>query len=267
LIAATVVLAPPPAKQIPLDNGMGGPVESLPPPPPLPLTRVVDSESADTDIDNADSDGADAPDDLVTDAWADLLDPAAADAVQRCDFRIGKGQSFYEALTALGAGHEEVVAVVRTAKPFRNLSKVKRGDRFWAELHADGGLQLLGFDLDFESYVEYVRVGDGYEMRQGAYPVERRISGVSGVVTVSLYESLASQGAPQALAPKLNDILGWEIDFARDVRVGDTYRLIYEEIWREGQFLRTGPILAAEYVNRDEPHRVFRFAMPDGRPG
>ena len=110
-------------------------------------------------------------------------------------------------------------------------------------------------------------VGDDYEMRQGAYPVEHRITGVSGVISNSLYQSLSRQGAPLALAAKLNDILGWELDFGRDLRKGDTYRLIYEEIWRDGEFLRTGPILAAEYVNRNNIHRAYRFAMPDGRPG
>jgi len=255
---------------------MGGPVETFPTASPLPMTRVTPPKSltdktADTALATVSANGVVGLAGNLTEDWAGGLIvgvDTAADVIRRCDLSIGKKcPSFYEALAAAGAGHEDIVKLVRTAKPFRNLSKVKRGDTFWAELHSDGGIRLLGFDLDEESYVEYVRVGDDYEMRQGAYPVEHRITGVSGVISHSLYQSLGRQDAPLTLAAKLNDILGWEIDFGRDLRKGDTYRLIYEEIWRDGEFLRTGPILAAEYVNRNNIHRAYRFAMPDGRPG
>ncbi len=210
---------------------MGGPVETFPTASPLPMTRVtppksLTDETADTALATVSANGVVGLAGNLTEDWAGGLIvgvDTAADVIRRCDLSIGKKcPSFYEALAAAGAGHEDIVKLVRTAKPFRNLSKVKRGDTFWAELHSDGGIRLLGFDLDEESYVEYVRVGDDYEMRQGAYPVEHRITGVSGVISHSLYQSLGRQDAPLTLAAKLNDILGWEIDFGRDLRKGDT---------------------------------------------
>jgi murein DD-endopeptidase MepM/ murein hydrolase activator NlpD len=104
-------------------------------------------------------------------------------------------------------------------------------------------------------------------MLQGAYPVERRLAALAGRIDRSLYQSLQELGAPLQLASKMNDVFGWEIDFHRDLRVDDTFRIVYEEVWKEGRYLRTGPILAAECVNRGQSHRAFRYTDPEGRPG
>jgi len=203
----------------------------------------------------------------------ELTDPTAAAVVDttaefaHVDLVIGRRETFYEALSAHEIPHEDIMEVVKACREFRNLGKVRRGDTFWLLQHEDGGLAGLGFDLDEESWVEFRRAGDGYEMLQGNYPVERRLAVVAGIITHSLYRSLQAQDAPLALAPKMNDVFGWEIDFHRDLRQGDTFRIVYEEIWKEERYLRTGPILAAECVNRGDEYRAYRFTDPAGRPG
>jgi murein DD-endopeptidase MepM/ murein hydrolase activator NlpD len=97
--------------------------------------------------------------------------------------------------------------------------------------------------------------------------VEYLLKGVSGTIEVSLYESLQKIGAPLALAPKMNDILGWDLDFNRDLRKGDTFRILYEEVWKEDRRIRTGAIQALEIVNRGQVKRAVRFTAAGGRPG
>ena len=75
--------------------------------------------------------------------------------------------------------------------------------------------------------------------------MEHRLKGVGGTIEISLYASLQDLDAPLALAAKMNDILGWDIDFSRDLRQGDTFRILYEEVWKDGEFVRTGAIQAA----------------------
>jgi murein DD-endopeptidase MepM/ murein hydrolase activator NlpD len=180
---------------------------------------------------------------------------------------IGRSQTFYEALQEHGAPHEDIMDLVAACKPFRNLRNVKRGDEFRLQQATDGRIRSLSFDLDLESYLTFVRAGDGYEVLERTYPVERRICAVSGTIHNSLYASLKTAGAPLPLASKLNDILGWEIDFTRDLREGDVFRILYEEIYKEDAFVRTGSILAAECVNRKRSCRAYRFTDAEGHPG
>jgi murein DD-endopeptidase MepM/ murein hydrolase activator NlpD len=179
---------------------------------------------------------------------------------------LKRNETFYDALRALGGDHADIIALVQSCKPYRNLGKVRRGDVFHYAMGASGKVERLRFDLeDQESYITMQRRGDGsYEAFELTYPVERVPTVVCGIINSSLFESLEDAGAPAALASKLSDILGWEMDFRRDMRRGDTFRVLYEEVRRDGRFLRTGPILAVEYTNAGRTHRGYRYVQPDG---
>ncbi|MFH1844030.1 MAG: peptidoglycan DD-metalloendopeptidase family protein [bacterium] len=182
-------------------------------------------------------------------------------------FSIACNQSFYEALQTRDVPHVDIIDLVKACKPYRNLSRVKEGDVFRLAQRPDGRIRTISFDLDDESYLTFVRVEDDFQVQELTYPVEHRLAAVSGTIEASLYASLQQADAPLSLAPKLNDILGWEIDFNRDLRQGDSFRILYEEIYRDGRNIRTGSILAVEFVNRSDAHRAFRFVNPEGHPG
>lgn len=189
------------------------------------------------------------------------------ESVIESDLVIGRNQTFYDAMRTYGAGHEDIMALVSACKPYRNLTKVRRGHTFRVAVDETGRVHRMRFDLeDAESYIAFQRRPEGgYDAYELTYPVEHRVCAVAGVVDESVYLSLKERNAPPALAAKMNDILGWDVDFRRDVRTGDSYRIIYEEIHRDGEFVRTGPILAVEYTNRGVIYRGFRFDAEEGR--
>ena len=193
--------------------------------------------------------------------------PISQSATAPKDMVIAPGQTFYEALAARGVPHNDIMALVKACGDFRNLRNVRSGEIFRIDVADDGGLRSLGFDLDEESYIVWHRDGDTYRREDGNYPVTRQMRGIAGTITRSLYASLQQLDAPLALAAKMNDILGWDIDFSRDLRKGDTFGIIYEEVWKSGHLVRTGAILALEITNRGHTRRAFRFTDQDGRPG
>jgi len=223
-------------------DGAGGPVDRLPPELPL-LPEPTEPPTSET--------GA-----------------AGPGLARSLDLVIQPGQTFYEAIVALDVPHEDIMALVASVKPFRDLRKVKTGDLFRVELSARDELVGFGFDLDLESWVRYGRTEEGaFEQELGAYPVERRTVGVSGVIETSLYESLQAAGAPLNLAAKINDILGWDLDFSRDPRRGDRFRIVYEEVYKEGEFVRTGAILACSYEGAGRDLAAYRYTLHDGKTG
>lgn len=196
---------------------------------------------------------------------SDELGPVFRPDVGPVEMKIGRGQTFYEALTARGVAHEDIMTVARGTKEFRDLRSVKAGEIFRVHITPDGGLKSLGYDLDEESHVTWVRDGDSYTRQDGTYPVQHILKGVSGTIDSSLYASLQSIAAPLSLAAKMNDIMGWDIDFKRDLRQGDTFRILYEEVWKDGELVRTGAIQAIEMVNKGKSRTAFLFSE-DGRP-
>jgi len=263
-LVGIISLAPQEAVNLPQD-GRGGPSESLittslPTAPPLSLDRRPEIEP------EAGFAGAliAAPDRPFL--YSDRLGPLEIPAGQNI-MVIGPRETFYDALLARGVPHGDIMTLVKACKSFRDLRRVRSGESFRIRQDPDGGLRSLGFDLDLESYVTWIREGDTFVRRDGTYPVTHRLRGVAGVINNSLYASLAEVDAPLALASKLNDILGWDLDFKRDLRRGDTFEIIYDEVWKDGKRVRTGAIEAVTIANRGRNHQAFLFQGPGGKPG
>ncbi len=86
----------------------------------------------------------------------------------------------------------------------------------------------------------------------------------NGVITGNLFVSGKQAGMRDGLIMQLARIFGWDIDFALDIRRGDRFVVIYEEIWRDGEFLRDGGIIAASFVNQGEVFKALRYATDSG---
>jgi len=200
-----------------------------------------------------------------TEAYLDVgeLGPVFRPDIGPVEMKIGRGQTFYEALAARGVAHTDIMTVVKETKEFRDLRSVKSGEVFRVHITPDGGLKSLSYDLDEESHVTWMRAGDTYTRQDGTYPVERILKGISGTINSSLYASLQRIDAPLSLAAKMNDIMGWDIDFKRDLRQGDTFRILYEEVWKDDRLVRTGAIEAIEMVNKGRRHTAFLFTEGD----
>ena len=95
-------------------------------------------------------------------------------------------------------------------------------------------------------------------------PLEARTRTVHGVIDSSLFEAVEKAGAHDQTAVNLADIFGWDIDFVLDVRQGDTFIVTYPEYYRDGVYVKDGPIEAAEFVNQGHEFQAVRYTDPAG---
>jgi murein DD-endopeptidase MepM/ murein hydrolase activator NlpD len=126
--------------------------------------------------------------------------------------------------------------------------------------------QLFGLErrLNESQTLKVSRDGDKLtaDVLQNALDLRPRT--VRGVIDSSLFEAVEAAGAHDQTAVSLADIFGWDIDFVLDVRPGDTFVVTYSEIWRDGTYVKDGPIEAAEFVNQGHEYRAVRYTDPDG---
>ena len=69
------------------------------------------------------------------------------------------------------------------------------------------------------------------------------------------------------MALKLANVFAWDIDFVLDIREGDRFTAVYEQIYQDGKYLRDGEVLAAEFVNNGKVYRAVRFVGDGGNAG
>jgi len=106
---------------------------------------------------------------------------------------------------------------------------------------------------------------DTYRVDTFEYDPKPRQVEVEGQITSSLFASAAKAGVSDATIMNLADIFAWDIDFMLDIREGDEFRIVIEELWRDGKRVAEGDILAAEFVNQGQVYRGIRYRGVDGQ--
>ncbi|GAA5138115.1 peptidoglycan DD-metalloendopeptidase family protein [Thalassotalea piscium] len=117
----------------------------------------------------------------------------------------------------------------------------------------------------------FVNLIDGkYQAHFEEKTVEIQESIAHGIIKSSFWNAGIESGLNDAQIINLANIFGWDIDFGIDIRQGDTFHVVYENKYIDGEFIGTGKILAAEFVNQDDPFQAIRFTdgeyyTPDGK--
>jgi murein DD-endopeptidase MepM/ murein hydrolase activator NlpD len=70
--------------------------------------------------------------------------------------------------------------------------------------------------------------------------------------------------SPETIMTIANQMFGWDIDFALDIRGGDEFGVLYEQKYQDGEYVNDGRVLAAEFVNDGKVHRAVWFQSQDG---
>ena len=147
----------------------------------------------------------------------------------------------------------------------RDLQRIFPGERMRAGTR-DGQLEQLIYEpRSGDHYLKVKRSPDSGEFvaerREHALEAQRRIAYAE--IQQSLFIDGARAGLSDAMLIQIADIFGWDIDFAWDIRQGDRVIVVYDRIFKDGEHLRDGPVLAAGFHNRGRILQALRFA-PDG---
>jgi murein DD-endopeptidase MepM/ murein hydrolase activator NlpD len=145
----------------------------------------------------------------------------------------------------------------------RTLDGLKPGEALHLT-ERDGG--LLGFErrLSSSETLKVSRDDRGFSADVLSNPLEARVRSASGVIDRSLFEAVTAAGAHDQTALALAQIFGWDIDFALDIRPGDSFAVTYEELFENGKYVKDGAVLAAMFRNNGRVYRAARYVDPSG---
>jgi murein DD-endopeptidase MepM/ murein hydrolase activator NlpD len=159
---------------------------------------------------------------------------------------------------------QEIDLLVRKSRGIFSLQKIRRGQPYLLRT-MDNRFQGFEYEIDCEEKLVIVTEGDGFHIARKPIPYEAETVIVCGTIRSSLFEAAGEIGEVPVLALKLADMFGWDIDFAMDVRPGDSFKAAVEKRYRDGEFAGYGKILAAEFINQGKAHQGFLFEDTAGR--
>ncbi|MEK9180365.1 MAG: peptidoglycan DD-metalloendopeptidase family protein [Patescibacteria group bacterium] len=192
--------------------------------------------------------------------------------------KVEKGKTFANIAESFGIGYEDMLAILESAKDKYNLEKIVEGHElsFIAE-KANGELEKLVYQIDSEeALILEKNASDTWSGERIDIPYETELDEIGGVIESSLFEAVVGAGGPvlrgesategkdERVALALAEMFAWQIDFATDIRTGDSFRAIYEKRFLNGSYVAPGHILAAEFTNDGAEFRGVYFSAKGG---
>lgn len=177
---------------------------------------------------------------------------------------VRSGDSLSRIFERLQLTPQQLHAVVKSEQANELLTVLRPGQKLQFQID-ERRLQAIRYTISPEKSLIVTRKGEEFNSHIIEHPVEIRLTHASGGITSSLYQSGSEAGLSDNIIMELVNVFGWDIDFALDIRQGDHFALLFEEHYLDGEKLRDGKILAAEFTNRGNTYRAVMFTDPEGR--
>ena len=189
-------------------------------------------------------------------------EPSPLDAsLVRSEHRFGRARSFRDALVLGGASPNEANELIGALQKVVDFRRGKPDDLLIFERDADKQLRTFEYRAGVTEVYRAVR-GENGALRglRLEIPVERRRVAKGTFIAGSLGHSLSALGLGRTLAGIVTEAFDGRIAFTRDTRTGDSVKLIVDEEYVDGAFLRYGSVHAIEYASeRAGKLQVFWF--------
>jgi murein DD-endopeptidase MepM/ murein hydrolase activator NlpD len=180
------------------------------------------------------------------------------------EFRVQSGDTLDRLFRKHKLDLGDLATIVGLPEAGKHLRLLRPGDAFRIE-HEGGKLVSLYRELGLTNALLVSRGDSGYFAEIVERPIEVQKRLAYGRIESSLFESAASAGMPDKLIMNLAGIFAWDVDFVLDIRKGDDYYILYEEIYQNGKFVTSGQIVAAEFNNNGRTFQAIRYMDKDGR--
>jgi len=181
------------------------------------------------------------------------------------------GSTFSIVASQAGVATDTVSAIFEGAKKVYNLSSIRAGKELVFKFDGEtNDLKELGYDIDTEETLIVKNVSTTTEDWQAEkklidYKIE--IASAEGVIDSSLYETMVGQGIDERTVIALAEVFAWQIDFAGEIQKGDSFKVVYEKRFLDGNYVMPGKILAAKFIASGEEYAGFYFKGSDGKDG
>ena len=182
---------------------------------------------------------------------------------------ITPNATYGELMKSASTTPEIANAIFDAAQDIYDLSKIRVGKTIKLVYDIDTDIfKELIYQIDTEERLHVTLQEDASwlaKIKEIEYEVRIRTS--KGTIGSSLYETGLEQGLDKVAIIELADVFQWTIDFAMNIRVGDSFKFIYEERYLDGEYIMPGDILAAKFINDGREYVAYYYEKAEDNYG
>ncbi|MBB1329033.1 peptidoglycan DD-metalloendopeptidase family protein [Pseudoalteromonas sp. SR43-7] len=204
----------------------------------------------------------------------ELNSKQAAEKLPEYDFvdhKVKNGDNLAIIFKRAGFSAQTLHKLINTNAETRKLTKIHPGEILSFATAEDGSLAQLRYVISKTDTLFVTLNEEGnYDTAIDSKEIETLTKTAGGEISNNFWTSAIAAGLSERQIMNFADIFGWDVDFANDIRKGDVFGLIYESHYVDGEFIGTGKIIAAEFVNQGQRFAAIRhtdgnFYTPEGR--
>mgnify|MGYP001826469340 FL=1 len=184
------------------------------------------------------------------------------------DYTFKKGDTLYEFLLDLNLPPQEIFQVLESSKTVYDLKKIKPDTTITLDIDSNSNsLNRLVYNYDDQHLLVVHKTPEGYSTSKEKILYDISLRTIQGTIKNNLFDDAIEAGGNPQIILNFADILAWDVDFFTDLRKNDSFKILFEEVCKDGEFVKCGKILAAEFVNTGRQIRVFHFEDDQGNAG
>ncbi|MDO9585036.1 MAG: peptidoglycan DD-metalloendopeptidase family protein [Syntrophales bacterium] len=172
---------------------------------------------------------------------------------------IKAGETLYDIFKRYGLDIRDLFLMRKASTGIHRLRNISADSPYKLMVDEQNHVHSFNYSINDDLFLNITRNERGFIAEKIEVEYERRIGQIGGVISDNLIASIGEGRERLSLALNLSDIFAWDIDFTTDLRNGDTFKVIAEELYQDNEFKRYGNILAAEFVNNGKGYRAYRF--------
>lgn len=180
------------------------------------------------------------------------------------EYEIKSGDTLSSLFREAGFNDSIMLKVIHGEGDADKLQRLYAGETIAFATNADGELTAIDLKRSLLETLSISRTENGFQGETVVREPEARPAFASGIIDGSLYIAARDAGMSDRLAMELAGIFGWDIDFVYDVRKGDQFEVVYEELYLDGEKFDTGRILSARFVNKGKDNVALLYTDSNG---
>lgn len=183
---------------------------------------------------------------------------------------VRHGDNLHKILQRLEISSTELQNFLQKNPNTKSINKLLPGRFIQSAKDSNGNVKWLRYihtpiaDVNGRVVTKFLHV---YNTNNGIYKAEEKTKNTDlqvrvaiGTIKSSFFRATDMAGVPDSIAIQMLDILNSRIDFIRDVRQGDQFRVIYEIYSNEGKYVGAGKVLALEIKNNNKTYNAIWFS-------
>ena len=178
--------------------------------------------------------------------------------LQVIEGKVKDRSNFFKALAEGNIPAQWIELIISKLKPLVNFRKIKGGSyRYVSDMN--GNFVKFVFEVGPTEIYEIKRDSQGFVAEKKEVPLETYLVKVGGDIRSSLFEAMEAAGEQDQLVIAFAEVLAWEVDFYKDVKEGDHFKVLVEKLYKGNEFIRYGPIHAVEYQRGEKTLRGIGY--------